>query len=475
VIRRVEVSEKNGRSAFRQSLPSRRSSALAPWKWFVVLSDQALIGGSSFLTLMLVQRAAGDEQLGIFSLALTLVFFIIATQESLITTPFTVFSCRLDEEKKRKYSGSALLQYGTFAMLFSSVCLSTSFVLSFSGNGSDYSSVALILSWVVPVWLLRDLARRISFADLDIASAAIVSLTTGIVQIGMVVTLFSQGLLTANWGLISIGIACLTAGCIWLVRNRHRFSIDIKRYFPDCKVNWEQGRWMAASQLTSVLAIYSIPWILAFFLGTVSAGIFAACESILRLANPIIVSISNILTPQASIAFSRGGHNEVATIVRRTTLVLLGFMAVFLTLVVLFGGYALMILFNNSYWDHRWILTVMAFSQFATLLSMPAARGILVFERSDINLKIQITGLLITLVMAVVLIPWLGVLGGAYSYLSGSFVMSVLSILAFRLLLKTHARNLSYEQGHSKSVSLESDKPAANETVELIAELAESS
>ena len=114
-------------------------------------------------------------------------------------------------------------------------------------------------------------------------------------------------------------------------------------------------------------------------------------------------------------------------------------------------------------------------SQFAALLSMPAGRAILVFERSDLNLKIQITGLLVTVVMAVFLVPWLGVLGGAYSYLAGSSVMSALSILAFRLLLRTHESDLPVDQGQSRSDSLETAGPAASEKVELMAELAESS
>ncbi len=473
MIRKVKANQEH--HEVEPSESRRQTSAIAPWKWLVVLTDQALIGGSSFVTLMLVQRSAGDAQLGIFSLALTLVFFIIASQESLITTPFTVFGCRLGEKEQREYSGSALLQYALFVTLFAVACLTVGWALSAMEDGAEYATVALILAWVVPVWLLRELARRISFAAMDIGSAATVSLTTAVVQLGVVVTLFSKGWLTANWALISIGIACLAAGGVWLFRNRHRFSIDIKRFVPDCQINWEQGRWMAASQLTSVVAIYSIPWILAFFVGVASAGIFAACDSILRLANPIILSISNILTPQAAIAFTRGGHNEVARVVRRTTLGLMGFMALFLTAVVLFGGHALMFLFNDSYWDHRWILTVMACSQFATLLSMPAARGILVFERSDINLKIQITGLLITVVMAVFMVPWLGVLGGAYSYLSGSAVISGLSILAFRLLMKTDANNPSRDQGHSTAISPVSSTPVRLEAGDLMGELAESS
>jgi len=63
--------------------------------------DQAVVGGTNFLTAIFVGRFCGTAELGLFALVTTIWFFVLAFLESAITSPFTVFVHRLDEQNDR--------------------------------------------------------------------------------------------------------------------------------------------------------------------------------------------------------------------------------------------------------------------------------------------------------------------------------------------------------------------------------------
>jgi hypothetical protein len=48
-------------------------------------------------------------------------------------------------------------------------------------------------------------------------------------------------------------------------------------------------------------------WLLALVDGTTATGVYAACISVVSLANPLNMGLSNILTPRAVLALKEGG------------------------------------------------------------------------------------------------------------------------------------------------------------------------
>src|SRR6266480_3797442 len=88
---------------------SRLSTALLASRGTVAvlaLIDCVIVGGVNFLTILLLGRIAGPEDLGKFALVMTVYYLLLAVQEALITMPYTVFGVRLKHVRQLQYSGA---------------------------------------------------------------------------------------------------------------------------------------------------------------------------------------------------------------------------------------------------------------------------------------------------------------------------------------------------------------------------------
>src|SRR5262245_24649164 len=71
----------------------RLSSALAgaaPWRAFLSIFDQGVVSGTSFVTSVLIGRLCSQEDLGVYSLALSVVFILRGIQGELTSTPYMI-------------------------------------------------------------------------------------------------------------------------------------------------------------------------------------------------------------------------------------------------------------------------------------------------------------------------------------------------------------------------------------------------
>src|SRR6185503_4571137 len=95
-------------------------SGLVP-PMFVSIGDQCLVSGTNFLTLVVMGRACGMYELGVYSLAFTAVVTLMALQESLLIAPYTVINTRFrSAERRSAYCAATLVQqllFGSAAAL----------------------------------------------------------------------------------------------------------------------------------------------------------------------------------------------------------------------------------------------------------------------------------------------------------------------------------------------------------------------
>jgi len=131
------------------------------WLKATALVDQAIVSATSILTVVILARLAGGEQLGLYSLGMTAVFLTLAIQESLISAPYMVFINLkgLQGSALRRYTGSALTQSVVLGLLASGI-LAIGGIIGASLGLAAASEIAFVLSGAVLFVLLRELARR---------------------------------------------------------------------------------------------------------------------------------------------------------------------------------------------------------------------------------------------------------------------------------------------------------------------------
>ena len=384
------------------------------------MADQGMAGGINFVTTVIIGRWCGPDDLGVFGLGLTVIYLAVATQDSLLSVPYTVFLARMDQASRPIYRGSALLCHFSWAAFCATLLIAATLICLIVAVENQYWMVLASLAIAVPSWLLRDFARRTAYAEFKLGTCLTNTLIMVTVQTTVLVSLIGAGQLTPTTGFGAIAVGNLVAGLVWLIRERHLMRFSVDSFVDALRMHWTMGKVLSAAQIVHTGGSIAIPWLVTAFLGTKITGVYVACDQIIRFANPVIVGFMNILTPRSAHAFAEDGHAAMHEVVKHAMLVIGGFMIIFCGLIFVLGGQILNSMFGAEYAAYSGLLFVLAVSQAVECLSIGPSRGLIVLERVVDVLNAGLARFAFSLTGTVLLISRFGVLGTAFGVLSGS-------------------------------------------------------
>jgi O-antigen/teichoic acid export membrane protein len=244
------------------------------------------------------------------------------------------------------------------------------------------------------------------------------------------------GSLSAGAALCAMGLGGSIVAFGWLWLTRRAFSFDDALSGKLLLKNWLLGRWILGSEATAVFAANAMPWLIAFWLGPTATGIFAACDSILRFTNPIIVAIRNVLTSKAAIDYSNGGKPAVRRIVWKTGMFLSFFQLAFCILLAAAGAPILRLLFGDAYTDYWPVLLVLGINQLLSRLAFAPGRALVLVDRADIALWGDVAAFLTSFFAAVLLTSHYGLLGAAFSLVAGTTFLLAWTVGAYFVIMR---------------------------------------
>ena len=402
----------------------QKLDALRARQGVLAIGDQAIISGTNFLTTIAIGRWCGPEGLGIFGLGLTLIYLLVATQESLITTAYTVFIARADEEEKPSYRASTFLSYVLLAALSATLFSAAAAITSLADVSSQYTYALYSLALVGPCWLLREFARRSAYAEFKIAISVAINLIVMVIQVSGLFVLASLDNLTPTTGFLVVATANLLAGATWFIISKNTMKFGQGILVPTLKKHWGLGKVMFLSQLVHALSSQALPWLIAFCLGTSATGIFIACEQIIRLSNPLLVGFTNILTPRTAHAYADNGSSGLHQVVKRAMAVFSAIMLLFCVVIALLGSPIMGKLFGDEYVAYTTVLVILVISKAIESISIGPGRGLLVLEKVSECLKADVVKFVLTFIATIILMWQLEILGAAYAMLIGTAVYS---------------------------------------------------
>jgi O-antigen/teichoic acid export membrane protein len=380
--------------------------------------DQAVVSGANFLTTLIIARACSQEELGVYSLAWTVVLFLAAVQGNLITVPYTIYCHRGSGKALAEYAGSTL-SHQLLTSLAAMACFLGLEAMLWQDVGPErLRPAAWVLVGVIPFILLRDYARRFTFAHLALVTAITIDVVAAVLQIGTLLVLRQLGWLSAAAAYAAMGAACAVACLCWWWLDAQPMHFSRVRFFADWGRNWSFGKWALMSQLTG-LAFYLLPWMLASVRGEAETGELAACASLVGLSNLFVMGLNNFLMPRAARAFAEHGVVALFSVLSKATLiatVVLGG----LCLVVFFAGDLLAgIVFGHQYADTGLLITVLAVATFVDAIGLMANTGLWAMDRPAAGIAGDVVQLLATLGTALWLVSPLGALGIAIAMVTG--------------------------------------------------------
>jgi O-antigen/teichoic acid export membrane protein len=403
----------------------------------MALIDQGVASTTNFLSGIIIGRSCTKEDFGLYMLGFTIILFLLDGQQSLISTPYTVFSPRLKSSARSLYTGSALIHQFGLSILAIAFLGIAAIAVSLGLGPKGLAPVLWSLVAVIALILLRDYARHICFAQLHMSMAVSIDFCVGFVQIGGLALMAWLGFLSPGNALLMVGVAGGCGAFFWILKSHRELTLSSFQAIADFKLSWSLGKWTASSTLLWTLSKNLYPWILTFFHGTAPVGVWAACVGIVNLGNPLFLGMKNYLSPRIAHGYAESGHQGLRHLVWQGA-GLLGLIITPLCIALIFFGSSLVVLFYSSkYAGSGIIVTLLALNLLVWVLGVPFSEGLFVLNRADVDFKINFLALFSLLTLGLWLVRLHSTPGAALGLLASSTVTLAARGIAFAVVMRS--------------------------------------
>jgi O-antigen/teichoic acid export membrane protein len=425
--------------AARRTLPFgvAGSSEAMLHQGFFSLADQAVVSATNFLTGVIIARACSKEELGLYMLGFSVILLVTDLQSSLIATPYMVYAPRLRGRAHVLYTGSTLIHQLVFSFLITSALICGAFAVTMGAGPRGLGPVLWALVAVITFIMLREYARRVCFARLKLVDAFVFDACIAVGQIGGLLVLARFRLLWASRAYWVIGTTCGIALVWWLWSDREFYQPRMSESLADFKKNWLLGKWVFASGLVWAISMNLYPWFLAYFHGTASSGVWAACVGAVSVGNPALLGIQNLVGPKIAHSRAAEGPCALRRLVLKITAVIALPMSLLCLILSFWGGRLIALLYGRQYAGNNRVVAILALNLLVAAAAFPFSRALFALERADLDFLVNLAALFIMVAMGFWLVRALGPLGAAFGLLGANFVTSGVRAGAF-LKLPVH-------------------------------------
>ena len=379
--------------------------------------DQGVVSGTSFATSVLLGRMVSQEELGVYYLALSVFYFARGIQEQVVSAPYMIYCGRKQGPELAQYAGSTLLHQCVVMLATAAALL---IALAAGALPSGIQSAFWLLVVAAPLMLVREFARQMSFAHLDITRATLLDIAASILQVIALIILAATGQLTIFTTLATLAIAAGLATIGWFATSRQGTIAQTGAAIRDWLHNWQFARWALASQLLANTTPYIMPWVVAVTHGEAQTGMLGACTTLVGLSSTFLQGVCNFLSPQAAQAYSRGGLAELRSVLIKSAILFSVGLGAFALLGFLLGEQIAVLLFGPQFAGAGIIIGVLSLSVLANSFGATAGNGLWAMERPRANFVADLISLGVVILATPILVPPFGPLGAAISTLLGT-------------------------------------------------------
>ena len=403
--------------------------------------DQAIVSGTSFCLSVIIARREPKEELGLYVLGLSIVLFIIGIENSLVTVPYVFRSPRLGGKTNARYAGSTLIHVCGLSLIAIISLVGAAAIARHRGGIPGLGNILWALASVIAFILLREYARRVSFAWQAPGKALVIDLLAAVIQVGGLLLLFRMDLLSAAAAFGVTGVAFCLAALWWLRSNRRNFEVRYGSVISDLELNWSFGKWIAAGSVVYTARSNLYPWFLATLHGTGATATFAACVGVILFANPFFIAMGNVIGPKAAHNLADGGIVSLRRAVRKTTLLVSVFMAGFTICICVVGARLITLVYGDQYAGGGPIVYVLVVSLLATSISLGVDAALYAMDRPESIFYANCFGMGVTVLFGFWMAKYYGPLGAAWGLLAAAIVTSTSKYISYsRLVVVTAAK-----------------------------------
>ena len=327
----------------RLRLPGSAGARLA-------LIDQVVVSGSSFLTTVLLVRALGLAEFGVFSLLWLAVVFAVNLQQALLGQPLLTFVPKLAAGESGAYLAATL----RLALLLSAlVALATGASYAFflaHWDAEVVEGTLLPMVLVVTAKQAHAFLRASFFAGGRRNRALWIDLVAYPGQLLGLAVLWTQGALDLSSALWTVGLASSAACGLGLLCFEGRGA----RPAPLSEVadrHWQFARWMTAMAVAQWFGSNAYVVAAGALLGTAAVGALKAAHTVIGVLHLGFLTMENVVPVSAARLLAREGRQRMGSYLGRMALLGLAGTASISSLLALFPRLVLEPLYRGQVTD----------------------------------------------------------------------------------------------------------------------------
>jgi len=412
------------------SLRATLAPVTAMRQGFLSLTDQGVVSIANFVTGVVIARACSKAELGLYMLGFSLVMLVQDVQTSLILTPYMIYAPRLKGRAHSIYTGSTLGHQLALGVIVAVGVMCGAFACNYRFDRS-LGPVLWALALVIALIMLREFARRICFACLQVRTAFILDVFVSAGQVGGVLLLARFHMLSAASAYWVIGAVCGIAVLVWFLSNSDLSFPRLSDSVADFKRNWSLGKWIFASGLLWTIGRNAYPWLLAAFHGVAITGVFAACIGVVSVGNPLILGLQNVVGPKISHAYATDGPSAVRRLVLKISAVIILPVSIYSLILILAGGRIMVLLYGHQYAGNNLVVAILALNILVSTMTYSFSRALFAIERADLDFLLNVLGLVIMVTLGLWFVLRFGPLGAALGMLTASAITAAIRAAAF--------------------------------------------
>lgn len=281
---------------------------------YVILLDHVVVSGSRFLLSILVARALGLEDFGVYSLLWTIVTLASAMQIPVTITPMMQISPRIAHQRQAEFFATAMfaqLGYSVVAVPF--VTISAAVIV---WGRADALAIIFAINAYVMIFNQYEYFRRYFFAKGSLVTAFGFDAILYALLLAVILGFLSLGGMTiaAYLALSSVPavVFCLLSLRLYQFRLTQRsiHSAQGRRI-------WRIASPLVASTLAGFVSGHAFVYSSALFLGAAEVGGIAAARNIMGPLAVLMMALENSMTREAVLLYRRS-HTSLMAYVRQT-------------------------------------------------------------------------------------------------------------------------------------------------------------
>jgi len=378
----------------------------------LTFADQAFYSGANFLTGILVGRLLSIGDLGSFSLGMTLLTFSIVFQDNLLATPYTYHLYQSDATKRKNLRAGALVQ----SLLLASFCALLLITAGLLTSDFELRAILLAIGITLPLFFLRECLRRQFFAEYQMMQALLLDIGVCVLQFSLIAVLWFNAALAPHLIFVAMALSGGIGIIIAIVLIRKQFDFSHMTIRADLRENMRFGRWLMLGSFCHLASLYSYPWIIYLMHGSIEAGAFAACFSLVNLLNPFILGFNNFFRAKIIQTHREKGPIAMHTLIIQALLLFIPIGILIAVFLAWAGGWLVELVYGKQFAGLGNVIAILGVSILPILLSAPLQLGILALNKPQINPIFHMFALGITLLIGIPIAMHYGMIAASIGY-----------------------------------------------------------